>query len=85
MAESEESDIERVFREWHNCAESRDVEGLLALYAADAIFESPLVRAILDDKQDGVLRGRGEISRFLNEGTRRRPNDLVRWYRTGTT
>ena len=31
----------------------------------------------------GVLRGRPQILAFLEEGTRRRPNELVRWHRTG--
>ncbi len=78
------SDSERLFVEWHERAKSRDVAGLLALYAADAVFESPLVPVILGDKQDGILIGHNEIHRFLEEGTRRRPNDLVRWYRTGS-
>jgi hypothetical protein len=76
-------DMERIFREWHDRARSRDVTGLLALYATDAVFESPLVMAILDDKQDGVLIGHDEIGQFFEEGTRRRPNALVRWHRTG--
>lgn len=59
------------------------VDGLLALYAEDATFESQLVPAILPDAGSGVLSGHEEIHRFLAEGTRRRPNDLVRWYRTG--
>ena len=53
------------------------------LYSEDAILESPLVPAILDNKPDGVLRGRGELRLFFDEGGRRRPNKLVRWYRTG--
>jgi hypothetical protein len=61
----------------------RDTEGLLALYAEDAVLESPLVPAILDDKSDGILRGESELRRFFVEGGRRHPNDLVRWYRTG--
>jgi len=73
----------RVFHEWHERARARDTEGLLALYSEDAILESPLVPAILDDKQDGVLRGREELRRFFEDGGRRRPNELVRWYRTG--
>src|SRR5580704_15995895 len=32
---------------------------------------------------DGVLHDHGELRRFFGEGARRRPNDLVRWYRTG--
>ena len=35
------------------------------------------------NKDSGILRGKTEILAFLNEGTRRRPNELVRWYRTG--
>jgi hypothetical protein len=62
---------------------NREVEELLELYAPDAVLESPLTPVILDT-DDGVCRGRDEIKQFLQEGTNRRPNDLVRWYRTGT-
>jgi len=77
------ADCERIFREWHDRARALDTEGLLALYGEDAVLESPLVPAILDDKQEGVLRGHDELRRFFAEGARRRPNELVRWYRTG--
>jgi hypothetical protein len=76
-------DCERIHREWHECAKAVDTEGLLALYSEEAVLESPLVTAILDDKPDGVLRGRDELRRFFEQGGRRRPNNLVRWYRTG--
>ena len=78
------ADCARIHREWHDRAKRSDTEGLLALYADDAVLESPLVPAILDDKPSGVLRGQHELKRFFSEGSRRRPNDLVRWYRTGT-
>jgi len=74
------SDGERICREWHERARSRDVEALLALYADDATLESPLVPAIMG-RESGVLEGREEILGFLAEGTKRRPNDLVRWHR----
>src|SRR6516225_9799107 len=77
------ADCERIFREWHYRARALDTEGLLALYSEDAVLESLLVPAILDDKQDGVLRGHDELRRFFDEGGRRRPNELVRWCRTG--
>jgi len=76
-------DCERIHQEWHARAEAIDTEGLLALYAEDAVLESPLAPAILDDKRDGLLRGHEELRRFFAEGAKRRPNDLVRWYRTG--
>jgi hypothetical protein len=78
------SDCERIHHEWHMCAKARDTEGLLALYAADAVLESPLVMAILDGRASGTLCGHDELRRFFAEGARRRPNELVRWYRTGT-
>lgn len=55
---------------------------LVDLYAVDATFESPLVPAIWDC-ESGILCGRTEIEKFLEEGTKRRPNELVRWYRDG--
>lgn len=77
------ADCERIHREWHERAKARDTEGLLALYAEDAVLETPLVQAILDGWPSGVLRGHRDIRAFFMEGARRRPNDLVRWYRTG--
>lgn len=76
------NEFETIYEQWHEYAKGRDVPSLINLYAEDAIFESPLVPAILD-QDSGVLRGRSEIVRFLEEGTKRRPNDLVRWHRTG--
>lgn len=76
------NDFQETYERWHNYAKGRDVASLIDLYAEDAVFESPLVPAILD-QESGVLNGRTEILQFLEEGTRRRPNDLVRWYRTG--
>lgn len=76
-------DCARIHAQWHECAKSRDTEGLLALYAADATLESPLVQAIFDGRESGILRGHREIRPFFEEGARRRPNALVRWHRTG--
>jgi steroid Delta-isomerase len=41
------------------------------------------VQAIFDSRPSGTLRGHEEIRPFFKEGARRRPNALVRWYRTG--
>src|SRR5215471_17152141 len=57
----------RIHRCWHECATSRDIDGLLALY---------------DARASGILRGREELRGFLSAGARSRPIDLVRWYRT---
>jgi len=76
-------DCARIHREWHARAMARDTEGLLALYAEDAVLETPLVQAIFEGRGSGVLRGHAEIRPFFEEGARRRPNALVRWHRTG--
>ena len=73
---------ERIWREWHEAARNRDHQALIALYADDAILESPLVQAICPERSQGILRGKAEIAEFLREGAKRRPNALVRWHRT---
>ena len=78
------SDHAYIHQEWHRAASTRDTLALIALYADDAILESPLVPVVLDGKSDGVLRGKAEIGRFLAAGARSRPIDLVRWYRSDT-
>jgi len=75
-----ESDGERIYHLWHEYARGRDTENLLALYAEDARLESPLVPAIMGTGS-GVLDGKAEIRAFIEEGTKRRPNELVRWHR----
>lgn len=77
------SDCARIHQQWHDRAKSCDTEGLLALYAVDAVLETPLAQAIFDGRDSGVLRGHREIRPFFEEGARRRPNALVRWHRTG--
>ena len=74
--------MQEIYEKWHKYAKEREIKALIELYAEDAVFESPLV-PILMNKDSGILRGKTEILAFLNEGTRRRPNELVRWYRTG--
>ncbi|VTM24664.1 nuclear transport factor 2 family protein [Aggregatibacter sp. HMT-949] len=74
--------MKEIYEKWHKYAKERETKALIELYAEDAVFESPLV-PILMNKDSGILRGKTEILAFLNEGTRRRPNELVRWYRTG--
>jgi len=74
--------MKEIYEKWHKYAKERETKALIELYAEDAVFESPLV-PILMNRDSGILRGKTEILAFLNEGTRRRPNELVRWYRTG--
>jgi steroid delta-isomerase len=83
MIQNAEDDCPRIYEQWHEFTKARQADKLIELYADDAVVETPLVMAIFDDKTEGVLRGRAEIKHFFDEGLRRRPDELLRWYRTG--
>lgn len=73
-----------IFDQWHRLIQARDGAGLAALYTDDAILESPLVPRVLDT-DNGVVQGRNALDHFIDEITRRRPDDdqLPSLYRTG--
>jgi hypothetical protein len=71
----------RIYLLWDECARSGDIETLLSLYLEDGTFESPLV-PVLMKRDSGICRGKPAMREFFIEGTHRRPNALVRWYRT---
>jgi len=73
--------IERIYREWDERSAKRDVEGLVALYAADATFESPLVRGLMHVDQ-GILRGHAELRAFFTQVPQRTPPGRG-YYRNG--
>ncbi|WP_114810374.1 nuclear transport factor 2 family protein [Paraburkholderia kururiensis] len=72
-----------IYEKWHQAIVSRDLDGLMALYAEDAILETPLIVVVCPDKTDGVLRGKPQISDFFDAGLRKLQNSLGRWYRNG--
>ncbi len=74
----------RIFEQWHEYARTRQTDALVALYADDAILETPLIPAILVGVDRGMLRGHAELRQFFEEGGRRRPDDRVRWWRDGS-
>ncbi|MFT4506021.1 nuclear transport factor 2 family protein [Caballeronia sp. 15711] len=84
MTESNDADILHVYERWHETILGRDVDGLMALYAEDAILETPLILATLKNRTQGILKGKSEIRPFFEAGLSKLQNDLGRWYRTGT-
>jgi hypothetical protein len=76
------ADCARIHRAWHDCAKAGDAAGLLALYAEDAVLESPLVPVVLDGATSGVVEGRAAVGRFLAAGARRLTRSLTRWHRS---
>lgn len=77
-----DDDAAFIHREWQARTRAYDIDGLVELYAPDAVLESPLIPRILGQER-GVLTGREQIRPFFHRGTQGRPDDLVRWYRTG--
>lgn len=75
--------IRHIHEQWHETVTRRDIDGLTALYAEDAVFESPLVWVSRPEGGTGILKGRTAIRDFFEAGFRSPQNGLGRWYRTG--
>src|SRR5260370_40782162 len=82
MTENTDAQIRHVYELWHETIVARDLDGLTALYAEDAVFETPFILAILKDKTQGILKGRGDIRGFFEAGFRNPQSGLAPWYRT---
>lgn len=78
---STRADAQYVHDEWDKRTRAHDIDGLIGLYAPDAVLESPLVPRIMDTVS-GVLKGHRQLREFFERGTRGRPNELVRFHRS---
>jgi steroid Delta-isomerase len=79
-----DAEILHIYQRWHETVVGRDLDGLMTLYADDAILETPLILATLPDKTKGILQGKSAIRLFFAAGFRKLGSDLARWYRSGT-
>lgn len=73
--------VERMYFAWNDALSRNDTDDLLALYAEDAWFESPLVPHLLDT-DNGVLHGRRELRPLFDKLTERKP-PVRQYYRSG--
>lgn len=64
--------VERIYFDWDDALSSNDTEGLLALYARNAHFESPLVAHLLGT-ETGVLHGHDELRPLFEKLAERKP------------
>jgi steroid Delta-isomerase len=60
----EVSQVRNIFEQWHERRIALDLPGFSALYAENAVFESPAV-ITFGDHSDGVLRGRDQIRAYF--------------------
>lgn len=82
MQEHIDARILHIHEQWHTCVMRRDLDGLMALYHDDAVLESPLILAVLNGQEDGILLGKDAIASFFATGFSDAGNGLGRWYRT---
>src|SRR5579859_5058401 len=83
MSENSDVQIRHIYEQWHEAIVRRDIDRLMALYAEDAIFETPSILVTLTGRTQGILRGKSELRPFFEAGFRKLGNELTRWYRTG--
>jgi hypothetical protein len=83
MTPTEEAQIRHVYERWHTTVMTQDLAGLMALYAEHAVFESPTVLAQFPDRDDGILRGRGEIEKLFARNFANLKAEFSELYRTG--
>jgi steroid delta-isomerase len=83
MPDTTDAEIRHIYERWHETVIGRDLDGLMALYAEDAVLETPLILATLPDRTKGVLTGRTEIRPFIAAGLKKLQKNPAQWYRTG--
>jgi hypothetical protein len=73
--------VEHVYFAWDDALSRNDKDALLALYAPDAVIESPLIPHVLKTDK-GIVRGHAEIQKLLDEVAARKP-PVRKFHRTG--
>jgi ketosteroid isomerase-like protein len=83
MAEQEsfEQAAERIYHDWDKALSEDNLDDLLALYAPDAVLESPAI-PLTTGADVGVCHGHTELRPLLEQVAARKP-PLRTYYRTG--
>jgi len=74
------SPVEHMYFAWNDALSRNDAETLLALYARDAVLESPLIPHLLG-MESGVLRGHDQLRPLFAKLAERKP-PVRQYYRT---
>jgi len=77
-----DAQIRHIHERWQETIVRRDLDGLMALYADNAILETPAILVTLTDRGQGILRGKNQIRPFFEAGFRKLGSQLSRWYRS---
>lgn len=71
MLENTNAEIRHIYEQWHACVVRHDLDGLMALYDEEAVLETPLILAVLKDKDHGILEGKAAITFFFGRFAKR--------------
>ncbi len=82
MSENTETQIRHLYERWHEAINSHDLDGVMALYAEHAVLETPAILAMYKDREEGILRGRGEIRKLFAIVERALAKEFRELYRT---
>lgn len=82
MTQNSDAQIRHVYDEWHRAINAHDLGGLMALYADDAVLETPTILALFKDRSEGILRGKSEIEKLFAAVLRSLSSDFRELYRT---
>jgi hypothetical protein len=74
------SPVEHMYVAWNDALSRNDADALLALYASDAVLESPLVPHLLG-VESGVLRGHEQLRTLFAKLAGRKP-PVRQYYRS---
>src|SRR5256885_17218548 len=83
MSATEDAEARHISERWHATNTGQYLAGLMALYAEHAVFESPTVLAQFPDRDDGILRGRGEIEKLFARNFENLKAEFSELYRSG--
>ena len=80
-SEPESNPVEQTYYEWDKALSTNDPDALLALYAPDAVIESPLIPYLMGSNE-GICRGHGQIRPLFEKVAERKPK-IRQYFRTG--
>jgi hypothetical protein len=83
MLVNEDAQIRHIYERWHYAIMSQDLAGAMALYAEDAVMETPAVLAVFKDRDEGILRGRSEIEMLFTRNFKALATEFRELHRTG--
>ncbi len=83
MSSASESTAQSIYDLWHRYIHERDIDGLMSLYADDAVLESTAI-LVLERNATGLLKGKDLLRSHFSAFFEMLPaKPIAEWYRPG--